>query len=174
MPVINKPAAPQCLHSLFSEQAERTPSARAIVARDGELTYAELDRRSNQLAHYLQSLGIGPEKRAGIALPRSAEMIVAALAILKAGGAYVPIDPAYPLQRFKYLTENSGVSVLLTHRAIPEGVNTRQIKVVPLESHWSKAAAMPEHAPPSPVEDANLAYIIYTSGSTRSEEHTSE
>jgi amino acid adenylation domain-containing protein len=166
MSVFKKPATQQCLHGLFEEQAERTPNARAIVAQDGEFTYAELDRRSNQLAHYLQSLGIGPEKRAGVALPRSAEMIVAALAILKAGGAYVPMDPAYPLQRFKYLAENSGVSVLLTHRAVPEGVNTQQIKIVPLESHWRKAAAMPEHAPRPLIEDANLAYIIYTSGST--------
>jgi len=166
MPEVTKPATPRCLHGLFQEQAERTPDARAVVAQDGEFSYAELDRRTNQLANYLQSLGIGPERRAGIALPRSAEMIVAALAILKAGGTYVPIDPAYPLQRFKYLAENSGVSVLLTHRAVPEGVNTQQIKVVPLESHWSKAATMPQHAPPSRVEDASLAYIIYTSGST--------
>lgn len=166
MSVVAKPPRSQCLHGLFEVQVERTPNARAVVAQDGEFTYAELDRRSNQLAHYLQSLGIGPERRAGIALPRSAEMIMAALAILKAGGAYVPIDPAYPLQRFKYLAENSGVSVLLTHRVVPEGVNTQQIKVVPLESHWSKASTMPEHAPQLPVEDANLAYIIYTSGST--------
>ncbi len=102
----------------------------------------------------------------GIALPRSAEMIVAALAVLKAGGAYVPIDPAYPLQRFKYLVEDSGVSILLTHRAVPEGLNPQSTKIIPLESHWSRIAQGPQHNPSSTVDGSNLAYIVYTSGST--------
>ena len=126
---------PQLLHSWFEAQAQQTPNARAVVAPDGQFTYAELNRRANQLAHYLQSLGIGPETQAGIALPRSAEMIVATLAVLKAGGAYVPIDPGYPLQRLRYLVEDSGISVLLTHRAVPEGLNPKSINVIPLENH---------------------------------------
>ena len=159
-------ANPQLLHGLFEAQVQRTPSAPAVVAPDGHFTYAELNHRSNQLAHYLQSLGIGPETRAGIALPRSAEMIVAALAVLKAGGAYVPIDPGYPLQRFKYLAEDSGISVLLTHRAVPEGLNPKAINLIPLESHWRRVAEGPEYCPRSKTEGWNLAYIIYTSGST--------
>lgn len=157
---------PRRLHCLFEAQAERTPAARAVVAHDGQFSYAELDRRSNRLAHYLQSLGIGPEMRVGIALPRSAEMIVAALAVLKAGGAYVPIDPAYPLQRFKYLAEDSRISVLLTHRTVPEGLDLESINVVPLEKHWSRISAGPEHSPGSKTAGSNLAYVIYTSGST--------
>jgi amino acid adenylation domain-containing protein len=93
-------------------------------------------------------------------------MVVAALAVLKGGGAYVPIDPAYPLQRFRYLMEDSGVSILLTRRAVPEGLSSQSIRVVPLENHWSKAVKMPGHAPESGVGGSNLAYLIYTSGST--------
>lgn len=102
----------------------------------------------------------------GIALPRSAEMIVATLAVLKAGGAYVPIDPAYPLQRFRYLVEDSGISILLTHRAVPEGLNPQSTKIIPLENNWSRIAQGPQHNPSSTVDGSNLAYIIYTSGST--------
>jgi len=160
------PAALQGVHRLFEEQAERTPDARAVIAHDGHFSYAELNRRSNQLAHYLQSLDVGPETRVGIVLPRSAEMVVAALAVLKAGGAYVPVDPAYPLQRLRYLAENSGVSVLLTHRAVPEGLNSQFVATVPLESYWSKVAGMPERSPDSTVAGSNLAYVMYTSGST--------
>lgn len=156
----------ECIQCLFEEQVARTPNARAVVAHDGQFNYAELDRRSNQLAHYLQLLGVGPEMRVGIALPRSAEMIVALLGVLKAGGAYVPIDPAYPLQRFRYLVQDSQVSVLLTHRAVPEGLNAEVTKVVPLESHWSKITQHPESSSQSAAESANLSYIIYTSGST--------
>jgi amino acid adenylation domain-containing protein len=154
------------LHRLFEHQAERTPQARAIVAHDGQLSYAELNSRSNQLAHYLKSLGVGLETRVGIALPRSAEIIVASLAVLKAGAAYVPVDPAYPLQRFKYLVEDSGACVLLTHRLMPEGLNQKSIRIVPLESHWERVEGSPECNLASKGEDANLAYVIYTSGTT--------
>ena len=156
----------RCVHQLFEEQAQRTPDAVAIVCNQQSLTYAQLNAKANQLAHYLQSLDVGSETRVGIALPRSAEMIVAALAVLKAGGAYVPIDLAYPLQRLRYLAENSGASVLLTRRAVPEGLNSQFIRTVPLESHWSKVAGVPEHCPGSTVSGSNLAYVIYTSGST--------
>jgi amino acid adenylation domain-containing protein len=136
------------------------------VAHDGQLSYADLNGRSNQLAHYLKSLVPGLETRVGIALPRSAEMIVASLAVLKAGAAYVPIDPAYPLQRFKHLVEDSGACVLLTHRLIPEGLNQKSIRIVPLENHWERVKENPECNLASKAEDANLAYVIYTSGST--------
>jgi len=163
---VSEGATAQCLPSAFEAQAEQSLSSRAVVAHDGQYSYAELNRRSNQLAHYLQSLGAGPETRVGIAVPRSAEMIVAALAVLKAGAAYVPIDPAYPLQRFTYLVEDSEVSLLLTHRLVPEGLSSRSINIIPLESHWSKVAGRPEYNPDPTTNGANLAYIIYTSGST--------
>lgn len=163
---ITGPITGTSFHGLFEDQAEKTPGVRAVVAHDGQFTYAELNRHSNQLAHYLQSLGVRPEMRVGIALPRSAEMIVAALAVLKAGGAYVPLDPAYPPQRFRYLAEDSELSVLLTHRAVPEGLNPESIQIIPLESHWSRVATAPKNNPESGSSGPNLAYIIYTSGST--------
>ncbi len=161
-----RPRIPRCLHRAFEQQVERTPDARAITAQDGPFSYAELNRRSNQLAAYLQSLGVGPEIRVGITLPRSAEMVIAALAVLKAGGAYVPIDPAYPVQRFRYLVEDSGVSVLLTHRAVPEGLNSQSIRIIPLESHRGRVATLSGNNLDSTADGSNLAYIIYTSGST--------
>lgn len=163
---ITGPITDTSFHGLFEDQAEKNPGVRAVVAHDGQFTYAELNHRSNQLAHYLQSVGVRPEMRVGIALPRSAEMIVAALAVLKAGGAYVPLDPAYPPQRFRYLAEDSGLSVLLTHRAVPEVLNPESIQIIPLESHWSRIATAPKNNPESGSNGLNLAYIIYTSGST--------
>ncbi len=92
-----------CLHQLFEEQVERTPEAVAVIFRDQQLTYRELNRRANQLAHYLRTLGIGPEVLVGICMERSVEMVVGLLGILKAGGAYVPLDPQYPEQWLAFL-----------------------------------------------------------------------
>ncbi|HEV3037342.1 MAG TPA: amino acid adenylation domain-containing protein [Candidatus Angelobacter sp.] len=157
---------PLCLQHLFEQQAERTPHARAVVAHDGQLSYEELHRRSTELACYLQSLGIRAEMRVGIAVSRSAAMIIAMLAVLKAGGAYVPIDPSYPPRRFRYLARDSEVRVLLTHRAVPEGVDPELTKIIPLENLWTTIAAAPKYTPDSKSCVSNLAYVIYTSGST--------
>lgn len=156
---------PQCVQHLFEAQVVQTPNASAIVAHDGKLSYSELNRRSNQLAHYLQSLGVGPEMRVGIALPRSGDMVVAMMAVLKAGAVYVPMDLSYPPQRFKYLAEDSGISVLLTHRAVPEGLNP-ELTIISLEKSRSEIARLSESNPDSKCDTANLAYIIYTSGSS--------
>jgi hypothetical protein len=111
------PAA--CLHELFEAQAARTPEASALTFNEETLTYAELNRRANQLAHYLRSLGVGPEVLVGILLERSVELIVGILGVLKAGGAFVPIDPNYPQERIDYMLTDAGVSVLLTqHESI--------------------------------------------------------
>ena len=85
-----------CIHELFEAQVERTPDAVAVVYRDEELTYRELNHRANQLARYLREHGVGPEALVGLCVERSLEMVVGLLGILKAGGAYVPLDPAYP------------------------------------------------------------------------------
>lgn len=156
---------PHRVQRWFEAQVVRTPNASAIVALDGKLSYLELNRRSNQLAHYLQSLGVGPEVRVGIALPRSGEMIVAMIAVLKAGGVYVPMDLSYPPQRFKYLAEDSRISVLLTQRAVPEGLNP-ELTIISLEKCRSEIARLSENNPDSKCDPANLAYIIYTSGSS--------
>ena len=92
----------KCIHQLFEAQVEKTPDAIAVVFEDQQLTYRELNRRANQLAHYLQKLGVGPEVLVGICVERSIEMVVGLLGILKAGGAYVPLDPSYPRERLSF------------------------------------------------------------------------
>ena len=104
----------RCLHELFEEQVEKTPDAVAVVCGDENLTYGELNRRANQLAHYLRGLGVRPDARVAICVERGFKMIVALLAVLKAGGAYVPLDPAYPPERLRFMLGDSGPMVLLT------------------------------------------------------------
>ncbi|MFP2963912.1 AMP-binding protein, partial [Myxococcus sp. 1LA] len=103
--------------SLFSAQAQRTPQAIAVEHEGRTLTYAELDARSNQLAHHLRTLGLGVESRVGVFLHRGPDMVVGLLGILKAGGAYVPLDPEYPAQRLAFMAEDSGVAAILTESA---------------------------------------------------------
>ena len=98
--------ADKCMHELFEEQVGRTPDAVAVVFEDEQLSYAELNRRANQLAHYLRELGVGPDGRVAICVERGLEMIMALLAVLKAGGAYVPLDPAYPAERLRFMLED--------------------------------------------------------------------
>src|SRR5262249_27113268 len=157
------------VHELFEEQVERTPEAVAVVYEDQQLTYRELNRRANRLAHYLRKLGVGPEARVGICLERSPEMVVGLLGILKAGGAYVPLDPAYPAERLTYLLEDSAPSALLTSGALREKLAGRALgaRVVDLEA---KAARWTGHSGQnlggSGLEARSLAYLVYTSGST--------
>jgi non-ribosomal peptide synthetase component F len=109
-----------CIHQLFEEQVERMPEAIAVEFEKQQITYGELNRRANQLAHYLIDIGIGPEKLVGICVERSIEMVVGLLGILKAGGAYIPLDPAYPEERLRFMLEDAQVSVLLTTAEIME------------------------------------------------------
>ncbi len=109
---------PQCVHELFAAQVERTPEAVAIEFAGQPLTYRELNLRANQLAHYLQERGVGPEVRVGVCLERSLDLVVALLGILKAGGAYVPLDPAYPPERLAFMLQDSQAPLLVTqHQA---------------------------------------------------------
>ena len=102
------------VHELFEEQAERMPDAVAVVFEDAALSYGELNRRANRLAHYLRELGVGPDARVAICVERGLEMMVGLLGVLKAGGAYAPLDPAYPRERLRYMLEDSAPVVLLT------------------------------------------------------------
>jgi hypothetical protein len=104
----------RCVHELFEEQARKTPDAVAVMFEDASLSYAELNRRANQLAHHLRELGVGPDRRVAVCLERSPELIVALLGVLKAGGAYVPLDPAYPEERLRYMLEDCAPLALLT------------------------------------------------------------
>jgi aspartate racemase len=156
----------KCIHQLFEEQVERTPDAVAVVFEEEQLTYQELNNRANQLAHYLQQLGVGPEVLVGICLERSLEMMVALLGILKAGGAYVPLDPAYPAERLAYMVADAKISVLVTQNKWTSQLPEHQAPVICLDSNWDKIALESQENPTQTNTGENLAYVIYTSGST--------
>jgi amino acid adenylation domain-containing protein len=156
-----------CLHQLFEAQVERAPNNIAIAFGDRRLTYAQLNARANQLAHYLQTLGVRPEVPVGICMERCLEMVIGIIGILKAGGAYVPLDPAFPMERRSFILEDSRASVLLTQRrGVEDGPAAPAIRVVCLDSDWDAIARESEANPLSRGTDRNAAYIIYTSGST--------
>ncbi|MCF3578208.1 non-ribosomal peptide synthetase [Planktothrix agardhii] len=156
----------KCIHQLFEEQVERTPDAVAVVFECQQLTYNELNCRANQLAHYLQSLGVKPDELVGIGVERSLEMIVGILGILKAGGAYVPLDPEYPQERLNFMLEDSQVKVLVTQAKLVESIPQHQAQLICLDTDWEKIAQNITSNPESGVKPDNLTYIIYTSGST--------
>ncbi len=156
----------QCIHELFEAQVEKTPDAIAVVFEDEQLTYRELNTRANQLAHYLQQLGVQPEVLVGICVERSLSMIIGLLAILKAGGAYVPLDPVNPPERLAFILSDAAVSVLLTQQHLIENLPQHQTRVVCLDTNWESVAQQNSQNPISESTTDNLAYIIYTSGST--------
>lgn len=156
----------KCIHQLFEAQAERTPEAVAVVFEGNQLTYAELNLRSNQLAHNLQKLGVEPEVLVGMCLERSLEMVVGILGILKAGGAYVPLDPAYPRDRLALIMEDAQLTVLLTQQELLTKLPDHNAQVVCLDTDWAAVAQEGCENPVSEVIADNPAYVIYTSGST--------
>ncbi|MEH2179925.1 non-ribosomal peptide synthetase [Nostoc sp.] len=153
------------IHQLFETQVERTPDAIAVVFQNQQLTYLELEERANQLAHYLQTLGVKPGVLVGISLERSIEIAIALLAVLKAGGAYVPLDPTYPKERLTFMLDDAQVSVLLTQANLLN-LLPNQVEVVCLDTDKEKISHYPTHKPAYLVTAENLAYVIYTSGST--------
>ena len=156
----------KCIHQLFEQQVENNPNSIAVVFEQQKLTYSQLNSKANQLAHYLQKLGVVPETLVGICVERSVEMVVGLLAILKAGGAYLPLDPAYPQERLEYMFADSQVSVLLTQQQLLAQLPQHQAKVVFLDRDWEKIATETPEKVESEVSPQNLAYVIYTSGST--------
>nr|AXN93627.1 PuwA [Symplocastrum muelleri NIVA-CYA 644] len=159
--------ADKCIHELFEEQVQLTPNAVAVVYENSQLTYSELNARANQLAHYLQTLGVKPEILVGICVDRSLEMIVGLLGILKAGGAYVPLDPAYPSDRLSYMLDDAQVSVLLTTQKLLNSLpSDRATQIVCLDTDWKVISQQSQENPFSVLKPENLAYAIYTSGST--------
>jgi len=156
----------QCIHHLFETQVERTPDAVAVVFNNERLTYRQLNQRANQLAHYLKKLGVKPEFLVGICMERSLEMIVGLLGILKAGGAYVPLDPAYPKERLTFMVENAQVSVLLTQNKLVAELPASGARLVCLDADWEVISQESEENPIGGSEPENLAYALYTSGST--------
>lgn len=156
----------QCLHELFEAQVERSPEAIAVVFEDEQVSYRELNRRANQLAHHLRTLGVGPEALVGICIERSVEMVVGLFGILKAGGAYVPIDPAYPQERMAFMLADAQVIALLTQKKFLGKIPEFDKPVICLDSGWKDIAGENDNNPHNSISADNLAYVIYTSGST--------
>ena len=142
----------QCIHELFEAQVERTSNATALIFENEKLTYEELNTKANQLAHYLQSIGVQPEILVGICLERSLEMVIGILAVLKAGGAYVPLDPDYPQERLDFIQEETQLKIVLTREKIRDIL--------------SDTAQFPQSNPINTTYLENSIYVIYTSGST--------
>ncbi|MBE9001845.1 amino acid adenylation domain-containing protein [Nostoc sp. LEGE 12447] len=155
-----------CIHNLFEVQAEKTPDAIALIFANQELTYRELNNRANQLAHYLQNLGVKPDTFVGICMERSIEMVVGILAIMKADGAYVPLDPTYPKERLAFMLEDAQLSLLLVQPHLIDELPTHQAKVITIDADGAAFADYSQANPDSSLQLENIAYVIYTSGST--------
>ncbi|MEM9217768.1 MAG: amino acid adenylation domain-containing protein [Cyanobacteria bacterium P01_F01_bin.150] len=155
----------RCIHQLFEEQAKRTPEAIAVTFNDQSLTYRDLNQRANQLAHYLQEHGIGPNVLVGICMERSLEMLVGLMGVFKAGGAYLPLDPHYPKDRLSYMLSDANVTTILSQQHLKHLLSS-YAQVVCLDTQWTEIAIQPIKNPNYQVESHDLAYVIYTSGST--------
>lgn len=156
----------KCIQQLFENQVAQTPDAIAVVFADQYLTYQQLNSRANQLAHYLQKLNVGLEVPVAICLERSLEMVIGILAILKAGGAYVTIDPAYPQERLTAILADVHAPVFLTQKRLLTKLAPISTKVICLDADWQDISLESQANPPIAVNPDNLAYIMYTSGST--------
>ncbi|MFZ0748879.1 MAG: amino acid adenylation domain-containing protein, partial [Pyrinomonadaceae bacterium] len=156
----------KCIHELFEEQVGRTPEAVAVEFEGEQLTYAELNVRSNQLARHLRRQGVAAESLVGICVERSLAMVVGLLGVMKAGAAYVPLDPLYPRPRLAYMLADAQVAVLLTQAELVSELPAGDLKVVCLEADWETISQESEESPGLLATAANLAYTIYTSGST--------
>ncbi|WP_327691986.1 amino acid adenylation domain-containing protein [Streptomyces sp. NBC_00461] len=157
-----------CLHDLFAAQAARTPEALALIWRDQELTYRQLDDDSSKLAAHLRQRGVGPGAFVGLCVERSPQMITALLGVLKTGAAYVPLDPEYPVERLRYVLSDTGARLLLTQEPLRPLFPDYDGEIVCLDQHRQDIDALPTApAPDSPVPvPADAAYVIHTSGST--------
>jgi amino acid adenylation domain-containing protein/non-ribosomal peptide synthase protein (TIGR01720 family) len=156
----------KCIHQLFEEQVERSPDKVAVVFEDKQLTYRELNQRANCLAHHLKTLGVEPEVLVGICVERSIEMVVSLLGILKAGGAYLPLDPTLPKESLAFRLIDAQVPILLTHHGLLKREETQVQTVLYLDADWELIAQESEANPKGEVLPENLAYVLYTSGST--------
>lgn len=153
-------------HRLFEQQVQRTPDAIAVVYDDIQLSYAHVDKEAQRLAYRLQTLGAGPEKRVGLCLKRSPQMVIALLGILKTGAAYIPLDPTYPAERLAGMTEAANISILVTQEAINTTFCASTTAAVTLESLEQHEARLWQSARNIPQDGSHLFYVIFTSGST--------
>ncbi|MDX6577744.1 MAG: hypothetical protein QOE96_3697 [Blastocatellia bacterium] len=155
-----------CIQELFEEQVRNSPDVPALLCDDRQVTYRELNRQANQLGHYLNKRGVGPDTRVGVCLQRSPEMIVVLLGILKAGGAYVPLDPEYPSTRLRFMLEDAQVPLLITQKSLLENLPRNTAEIICLDELPGKIANESESDPEITTTPDRLAYVMYTSGST--------
>ncbi len=155
-----------CLHELFEQQVDRTPQATACAFDNEQLSYAELNSRANQLAHYLMALGAGPGRRIGIFVERSLAMLVGLLGIQKSGAAYVPLDPVYPAERIRMMLEDAKIAVLVTQQGLLKNLPAHPAQTVCLDTGADSIAGQPQTNPVTGVNSGDLLYVIFTSGST--------
>jgi natural product biosynthesis luciferase-like monooxygenase protein/amino acid adenylation domain-containing protein len=167
---IQSPAAPAvCFHSLFEQVASVHANNNAVLhhpASGSALTYGALNQQANQLARRLRGLGVGPDQRVGVCLPRSTDLIVAMLATMKAGGAYLPMDPSYPANRLNYLQQDANVSVLITSAEIAEQTRFSTAQLFCIDQERARTELEDDTNLTLNTDPSNLAYVIYTSGST--------
>jgi amino acid adenylation domain-containing protein len=156
----------KCFHQLFEAQVEQTPNAIALVFGDQQLSYKELNIRSNKLAHYLQKIDVEAESLVGICVERSLEMIIGLLGILKAGGAYLPLDPSLPQERLNFMLEDAQVSVVLTQEKLLKHFEEFSKPIICIDKDWAAITQYSQENPTNCVTFENLAYVIYTSGTT--------
>lgn len=155
-----------CVHQLFEQQVERLPEAVAVIFGDQRQTYRELNCRSNQLARFLRSKGVGPETLVAISIDRSVEMLIGLLGILKAGGAYVPLDLSYPKERLGFLMEDAGIRFVLAASARPGETFGRDVQVISLDEASEQIRGHPDTNPNNQAGPDHLCYVMHTSGST--------
>ncbi len=156
----------RCLQSFIEEQVMKTPDAPALTYEGKSLSYDELNKRANQLAHFLLSKGVGPEILVGVCAFRSMKMVVALLAIIKAGGAYVPFDPTYPAKRLTFMINDSKVPVILAQKTCSSLIDSETTRIILFEDIDDRLENFPATNPLIETTPDNLAYVIYTSGST--------
>ncbi|HEX6292209.1 MAG TPA: amino acid adenylation domain-containing protein [Herpetosiphonaceae bacterium] len=155
----------RCLHELVEAQVARMPDAVAVAFEDQRLTYGDLNRRANQIAHHVQALGVGPDIPVAICMERSPELLAALLGVLKAGGCYVPLDPTYPQERLQFMLADSQAPILLTQSWLAAELPANEARVICLDDAWSQISQESDANVDSGVDPDHLAYIIYTSGS---------
>lgn len=155
-----------CVQELFEAQVKQSPDAVALIFENTQITYQQLNQQANQLAHFLQTLGVGPEVLVGVFLERSPTMIISLLAVLKAGGGYVPLDPSYPSDRLAFILQDTQLPVILTQLPLQPQLPAHTATVVCLDTDWTHIAQFRSDNPECKTQPHNLIYTIYTSGST--------
>jgi len=158
---------PRRVHQLFEEQARQTPDLTALEDERQRLTYRELNRQANRLAHYLKTSGVNAQRPVGICVERSVKMVVGILGILKAGAAYLPLDPGYPHERLAYMVQDADPVLVITEERLQKAFSLDKARLLYLDTEWEAIAhQQSDEDLQTDSDEQDLAYVIYTSGST--------